>query len=121
MGSFELHIQQRNTVAHLEADGEMVTLSRNSTPTPDEAGGFTPGGPGSLAPQVFVMETSTRQLPVRRTVDGLEVNPEYVLTGLWDADIQPGDWFFKDGAKYEVVFVHLDRSYMTTAEVIYRG
>lgn len=121
MADFELHMQQRNTEAHLDADGEPVVLTRNSLPTPDGSGGYTSGGAEPIEEQEFVLSTTNRQLPIRRTVDGIEISPEYIMTGRWDADVQAGDWFFKEGIKYEVVFVHLDRSFETTAEVTYRG
>jgi hypothetical protein len=121
MAGFEEHIQKRNTLAYLDADAEWVTLSRNAMPAADGSGGYTAGGTTPLDPQEFVLTTTNRQLPIRRTVDGLEVSPEYIMTGRWDADIQAGDWFFRNGVKFEVVFVHLDRSYETTAEVMYRG
>lgn len=122
MRDYELVVQRKNTDAYLDADGESVTLSRSGVMVSDGAGGFKPGSAaGPVPPQTFVLATTDRQLPVRRTVDGLEISPEYIMTGAYDADVQPGDWFYRNGLKYEVVFVHLDRNFQTTAEVIYRG
>jgi hypothetical protein len=117
---FELEMLQRTTKSWLESDGETITLSR-VTSIADGAGGFGRDTPTARSPQPVVLESSNRQLPQRRTVDGIEVQPEYTMVGMWDADINRGDWFYKDGIKYEVVFVDDDKSYQTTAEVIYRG
>lgn len=57
----------------------------------------------------------------RRTIDGEEVQPDFVLLGYYDADVKSGDWYMKDGAKHEVVYVRDDRRYQTWAEVKYRG
>ena len=54
-------------------------------------------------------------------IGGEEIKPDFVLLGEHDADIKSGDWYMKDGAKHEVLYVREDRRYETWAEVKYRG
>lgn len=75
-----------------------------------------------LNPQTFrIITQATREQVFRRTVDGIEVQPEFVLLGEYDADIKHGDWYMRSGIKYEVVYVRDDRRYETWGEVAYRG
>lgn len=63
---------------------------------------------------------------LRTTIEGEELTPDFVLLGVHDSDMVHGDWFMRDGAKYELVYVRDDgRSaelrYERWAEVLYRG
>jgi len=98
-----------------------IVLSRE-TFVNDGAGGWKRSGvPQTRSSQDMAFLPVTTQLPVRRTQDGQEVNPEYTLIARYDAVIEPGDWFWVNGVKYEVVFIHPDKSYEIKAEVTYRG
>lgn len=118
----ELRVNRRMTDVFIKTHPQKiaVTLSRE-TMVNDGAGGWVSGSTSSVAAQEFAFLPSAYQLPVRRTQDGQEVTPEYTMIGRHDAVIEPGDWFWSDGIKYEVVFIHPDRSYQVKAEVMYRG
>ena len=117
----ELESKRRNTSEYIARDpaAKLLPLSREDLVW--EGGSFNRANLQSLRAQRMLLLATNQQLPERRTVEGQTVTPEYVLLGSWDADIRNGDWFYVDGVKYEVVFVHPDRSYQTKAEVVYRG
>ena len=119
----ELLVMRRQTAEYIKREPVVLTLQRNQLVS-DGQGGWTPtAGPIPAGKQTFAFDAMGRVQAghVRRTVDGQEVEPEYALMGKYDADVQRGDWFFIEGIKYEVVFVHPDRSYEVSAEVAYRG
>jgi hypothetical protein len=97
-----------------------IVLSRQDK-VDDGAGGWTSAPAVIGSPSEMALVPSATQLPVRRTLDGQEVTPEYTLIARHTADIRNGDWFWVDGIKYEVVFVFPNKSYEIKAEVIYRG
>ena len=76
----------------------------------------------TLPAQTFRQITQPTNTQVfRRTIDGQEVTPDFVLLGEYDVDVKDGDWYMADGRKFEVVYVRDDRRYETWAEVAYRG
>jgi hypothetical protein len=115
----EIAVLRRNADAWIKYNPLSIVLLR-STPAVDASGGIVTTQSPLLA-QTMRMIMSGNQLPVRRGIDGMEVQPEYVLDCYWDADISRGDRFMLGGVEYEVVFVHPDRFEMTRAEVVYRG
>lgn len=63
---------------------------------------------------------------LRTTIEGEELAPDFVLLGVHDSDMVHGDWFMRNGAKYELVYVRDDgrapaQRYERWAEVLYRG
>lgn len=118
----ELEVLRKQTKAFIEEYPLDIILQRNVA-TPDGAGGtkLTPGPlpGGSQTFRQITQGTSTGVF--RRTLDGEEVAPDFVLLGEYDADVKSGDWYTKDGAKHEVVYVREDRRYESWAEVKYRG
>jgi hypothetical protein len=105
----------------LRRDSELIILNREEKIS-DGGAGYIYGPPATLEAARFKMVTPTTQLPERRSLDGQAIVPEFLLVGRWDADVRRGDWFFIDGIKYEVIFIHEPRNgYEVTAEVAYRG
>lgn len=121
MVASENEVMRRQTKHFINVYPLSIALVR-TVMTPDGSGGVKSLGPDPLDPQTFRQITQpTSPQVLRRTIDGEEVQPDFVLLGEWDADIQVGDWYMKDGAKHEVVYVKEDRRYETWAEVKYRG
>jgi hypothetical protein len=117
----ELVVQRRNTLEMLSRDSSLIILNREEKIS-DGGAGYVFGHPVSLPVARFKMVTPTTQLPERRSLDGQAVVPEFELIGHWNADVRRGDWYFLDGVKYEVIFIHEPRNgYEVTAEVAYRG
>lgn len=119
--SIELAAQRKQTQALLARGNGIRVVLNHATIVNDASGGQTPGAPVSRTEQTFHWSQPSTQLPERVTPDGSLAVPEYVLVGRHDAVIERGDWFYMDGIKYQVVFIHPDRSYETRAEVVYRG
>jgi hypothetical protein len=117
----ETQQQRRMTLAEIGAAPTTMTLQRQGY-IDDLSGGRKPNGaPATLRSQRVTIISPTQQLPERRTLAGITVQPEFLIKGRWDADIQRGDWYFISGVKYEVVYVDPDRRYQTKAEVVYLG
>lgn len=120
MVASENEVMRRQTKKFIAVYAQQIVLTRSEM-VEDGSGGFkttlTP-----LAPQTFRQITQATNTGVfRRTIDGEEVMPDFVLLGEWDVDVKSGDWYMKEGAKHEVVYVRDDRRYETWAEVKYRG
>lgn len=117
----ENEVMRKQTTEFIAVYPQVIALVRTAMES-DGSGGFKTVGPNPLGPQTFRQITQpTNTQVLRRTIDGEEVSPDFVLLGEWNADVQIGDWYMKDGAKHEVVYVKEDRRYETWAEVKYRG
>jgi hypothetical protein len=119
--SVELQAQRRQTMAEVGATGRWMTLNRQEWVENISGGNRPSGPPASLVRQRLLLVAPTTQLPERQTIGGITMVPEYILKGDYQADVQRGDWFYIDGVKYEVVFVHPNREYQVKAEVVYLG
>jgi hypothetical protein len=116
----ENEVMRKQTAEFIAIYPQVLVLTRPVTAS-DGAGGST-ATPTPLAAQTFRQITqSTSPQVFTRTIDGEEVKPDFVLLGEWNVDVQIGDYYTKDGAKHEVVYVKEDRRYETWAEVMYRG
>lgn len=121
MPASENEVMRKQTKQFIEVYPQSIPLVRTAM-IADGSGGVKSSGPSPLPAQIFRQITQPTSPEVfRRTIDGEEVQPDFVLLGEWDADIAIGDWYMKDGAKHEVVYVKEDRRYETWAEVKYRG
>lgn len=85
----------------------------------DNAGGSYAGTPVPQTAQEFRIIAQDLRVPVVRTVDGTEVQPQYVLLGYYDANILRGDTFQLAGIEYTVVWVEPDRLDATRAVLRY--
>jgi hypothetical protein len=116
----ENEVMRRQTEQFIAVFPQEIVLTRSDMVS-DGAGGVK----ATLVPlpaQTFRQITQPTNTTVfRRTIDGEEVQPDFVLLGEYDVDVKSGDWYMKDGAKHEVVYVRDDRRYETWAEVKYRG
>ena len=116
----ELAQQRRMTLAEIAAAPMTIAFQRQ-TWVPDDSGGQKQGAVLSLVVQRLTAIQPTQQLPERRTLAGITVQPEFMIKGRHDADIQRGDWYHLEGVRYEVVYIHPDRRYQTKAEVVHLG
>lgn len=58
----------------------------------------------------------------RTTSEGETATPEYVLLGMYDANMQRWDKFvLEDGRRFEIVFISENRQYQTKGEAVYLG
>ena len=116
----ENEVMRKQTASFIAIYPQAISLVR-AVMVPDGSGGVK-GTLSTLAAQTFRQITQATNTSVfRRTIDGEEVQPDFVLLGAWDADVKIGDWYMKEGAKHEIVYVREDRRYETWAEVKYRG
>lgn len=118
----ELSVLRAQTKMYIGYNPIEITLMRADT-VADGAGGIKATlEPIPTGAQTFRSITqNTNNSVFRRTIDGQEVKPEFVLLGEFDADVKHGDWYYDNGVKYEIVYVRTDRRYETWAEVAYRG
>lgn len=116
----ENEVMRKQTKSFIAIYPQQISLTRPDM-VPDGSGGFK-HTLDTLSPQTFRQITQPTSTDVfRRTIDGEEVTPDFVLLGEWDVDVKSGDWYMKDGGKHEIVYVKDDRRYETWAEVKYRG
>lgn len=109
-------MQRRSTAAFIAADPIDLALSRPVWSS-DGAGGRIADTPLTLNAQRFRLIPQVDAGLFRITADGRQVNPEFRLLGVYDADLQRGDRFDYNGATYEVVAIADKRDYQTKAEV----
>lgn len=113
-----MDMQRAVTAAYIATDPTEVIIRRPGKVS-DGSGGFRINGESPLPPQtVRIISAGTGS--TRRTVDGEEEQPDIVLLGEWDADIQVDDVFMFDGDDYQVQTVLADLGYETYAEVTLR-
>lgn len=118
MDAIEQEMRRKATVDFIEPEPFLLTLRRRPL-IPDGAGGYKRGPEVPLAVQTMRLVSSNNQLPLKSTVDGREVQPEFLLVCRWDADVAAGDLFTLDATRYEVLFVYPNRTDATRAEVGY--
>jgi hypothetical protein len=117
----ELEANRRNTAEVIARDPSKIVPLLSREDLVWDGGSFNRTNQRQVRGKSMMLIASVQQLPERRTIEGQSLTPEFILLGEYGADIENGDWFYIDGVKYEVVFVHPDRSYQTKAEVVYRG
>ena len=116
----EEQVMRKQTKAFIAVYPKQIALQRADM-VADGSGGVK-ATLETLPAQTFRQITQPTNTQVfRRTIDGQEVTPDFVLLGEHDVDIKPGDWYMVDGLKHEIVYVRDDRRYETWAEVAYRG
>lgn len=114
----ELFVRRQGTLEMIAGNSMIVPLQRPSY-VDDGAGGLQPGSVQVVLPQTFRIIALNREVPRRISADGSEVQPTYRLLGRWNADVERGDYFHKDGVRYEVVWVEPDKSDATRADLVY--
>lgn len=114
----EVRTRQRLTTEMIAANPSTIVLSRQSY-VDDGAGGQSRGPVVDQPAIVGRIIALNREVPQRTTVDGRTVTPSYRLLAGSSADVQPGDYFTKDGARFEVVWVEPDHLDATRAELVY--
>lgn len=117
--STETDMQRVQTKAFIDADPADIILSRAELVS-NGAGGTRLGAPSSI-PSQTVRIIPTGPGTERELVDGQTVQVDYVVMGEYDFDVLRGDWFYKDGIKYEVVSFANTGHYEVKAEVTNRG
>jgi hypothetical protein len=111
----------------LEYESEDIVLNRPPGLIDDGAGGKqrVAGNDVPLVPQQFfvgglmTMGRGVSTQPERWIITSLgERYKEFaVLIGMPDADVEEGDWFTRRNDRWEVLFIHDDRSFQTKVEV----
>lgn len=116
----ELAVQRRVTTAFIRSDAQQITLYRTAR-LDDGAGGFEMASPAPLSAQTMRYIPGI-DAPTRETVaDGRRQDPEGFLLAQWDADMQVGDTFTMNGARYEVQSLGENQQYERKGRCIYRG
>jgi hypothetical protein len=118
MSDVELFVRRQGTLEMIAGNSTIVSLQRPSF-VDDGAGGERPGPVQVVLPQTFRIIALNRDVPRRISADGSEVQPSYRLLGRWNADVERGDFFVRDGVRYEVVWVEPDKLDATRAELVY--
>lgn len=116
----ELAILRANTAEFIAADNKSVILNR-VTRTDNGAGGYTEEETPVTAQIMRLIPQQGNTSPLRETLDGEAVQPDYILLGEWDADMLRWDTFEDNGRRYQVLFVHEKSSYERKGEVKYLG
>jgi hypothetical protein len=121
--TIENTMQIVQTKAFINASPTTVVLSRPTT-TRDNAGGSVRAYSPLDSAQTFRIEPlggGAQLAPVRSTIDGVSIKPEYRIIAMPDADMKRHDQFVWRNGKYEIVFVLPFTDYQMTAEVAYLG
>jgi hypothetical protein len=116
----ELAILRANTTEFINADFKDIVLNR-VTRTSNGAGGYTEEETPVDAQRMRLIPQQGNMSPLRETLDGEAVQPDYVLLGEWNADLMRWDTFVDLGRRYQVLFVHEKSSYERKGEVKYLG
>jgi hypothetical protein len=117
----ELNMQRNLTVMFIEADPLEIQLLRPTWGS-DGAGGRIRTGTANVGGLQRM-----RLIPLgdgaaeRLTADGKEVSPNYMLMGLFSADMQRWDEFTIDSRRYQIVFINQNKQYEIKGEVAYLG
>lgn len=115
---FEQEMRVKQTLAFIAAEPTLLPMTRRPW-IPDGSGGMKRGPATPVAAQQVRLVAANQQLPVRRTADGRDVQPNYTMIGMPDLNVQAGDTFLIDGTRYEVIFIQPNRTEATRAEVGY--
>lgn len=117
----ELAIMRANTTEFIDADSKQLTMSRRTTAS-NGSGGYEETYTPLVFPQKFrLIPQQGNMSPLRATLDGEAVQPDYVLLGEYDVNLVRWDTFTDQGRRYIVLFVHEKRSYEVKGEVLYLG
>jgi hypothetical protein len=109
------------TAAFIAADSKEIQLIPQ-TEADNGSGGFerTEGAPRTAQTLRLIPQQGSMS-PARETLDGEACQPDYILLGVYDADIRRWDLFTDQGRRYIVVFVHENVAYEKKGEVLYLG
>jgi len=116
----ELSLLRINTTAFIDADSKQITLERRTTQS-NGSGGFNETYTPLPEAQKMRLIPLGDKSPVRQTLDGEAAQPDYMLLGEWNADLQRWDKFEDQGHRYQVLFIHEKSSYERKGEVKYIG
>ena len=117
----EARIQRKLTLAFIASDSASFTLVPTTYASNGSGGRKRVDSPARLPQSMRLIPQSGTVGTERETLDGMVVQPTYVLLGEWNAGMARGDRFTYGGTRYEVVWVHENRNYETKGEVITRG
>ena len=117
----ELSVNRKNTKAFIDADPVIVALERRLRQSDGEGGWTRAEEPEPIDPQVFRLIPQSDTMPTIQTVDGFQRTPGFVLLGVYDANMQNGDYFSIDGTEYQIVSpvrpLHTERAYERKGDV----
>jgi len=116
----ELEIQRGLTESFIAASPISLVLTPHAR-TKSNNGGYTTAGGTPRAAQSFkLIQFSENADPVLGQ-DGVMRRIDFMLLGLWDAQIAVDDQFTYDGGDFQVVALMTDLGYETRALVRRRG
>jgi hypothetical protein len=123
MNRSELVMRRRNVRAFVDADPVDVVLMRPSAKVRTSAGGWVEGEPLPLPPQRGRIVQAKRRFasPLVNTEAGEVTELPYILLGFWDMDVEKGDYFDWNNARWEVKSISDDREERTVVAVEYHG
>jgi hypothetical protein len=117
----ETDILRAQTKAFIDADAKAITLARRNKVS-NGSGGYDVTYVPLMTPQTLrLIPQHGNMSPLRETLDGEAVQPDYILLGEWNADISRWDTFTDNGRRYIVLFVHEKATYEKKGEVKYLG
>jgi hypothetical protein len=117
----ELKMQRKLTRMFIEADPLEIQLLRASR-TPNGSGGYITGTPepvgGLQRMRLIPLQDGQTE---RYDANGKQVFPQYMLMGMYDADMQRWDFFQLNGTRYQIVFIDENTQYQVKGEAVYLG
>lgn len=120
----ELSVLRKQTKQFIDNNPSQVVFQRG-TRVSNGKGGYTTTYADVAEQTVRIIMASAGNAHVAsRNIDGEEIQPAFVVLGLWDADISNNDKFTYQGRDYSVMYVRgagAPRAYETWAEVKYVG
>lgn len=120
----ELRVMRMNTLAFIEADLRLVTLTPQTAQRSGTGTRMVAGAPRPTQKARLVDQTRTfNAFPGKATgSDGTARDMQYQLIMLWDAEIDKNDyWIDADGYRWDVLDVLPDNGYERRAEVRRHG
>lgn len=118
----ELAVMRKQTSMFIKENPVDIVIQRGGTRTSDGAGGWVTSPGGAIPSQRVRLIPQQRGGALQSTnVDGERIQPEFVLIGEHDADVQTGDTFIMGGREYDITYVRIDHDYETWGEVVFRG
>lgn len=115
----EARVQRVLTAAFIKGDQTMVSLVPIRRIANGAGGWVESNDPPRIAQAMRVIPTNF--VPGTSTIDGEVSDPEFVLLGAYDADMEDGDKFLFKGSMLQVTSVDSKRDYETRGAVAYRG
>lgn len=120
MNSATIALLIRGTRSFIDDDPSTVELHQMEKRS-DGSGGVVKIPSMNRNPLVVRVIPLTRQARETLTIDGVQVNVEFILMAMPEDDVRTGDQFTARGRVFEVIHIQEKRLYQTKAELITVG